>query len=169
MHKISWILWIVIIVGAVYLYARPRQSAVTPTPIAPAIATSTADLPVQVISTSSSTPVIVTSSSTTATSGTITLGVGETTKVAGLTFTLNSFVQDSRCPIDVRCIQAGAVTVNVTARQNGQVQTQNFASDEVPHQFGQYKVSITDIKPDRKSGQELTQQQYRITFRIELQ
>lgn len=172
MHKISWILWILIIVGAVFLYAHVGQkgdvvdnSSATTTPIA--MGTSSEDI-VQVISMSSTTPVVITSTTTTATSGTITLAVGQTTQVAGLTLTLNSFVQDNRCPADVQCIEAGAVTVNLTAVQKGQTTTENFASDEAPHKFGQHTVSIIDIKPERKSQQEITQKQYRITFRIEL-
>lgn len=170
MHKISWLLWILIIIAAVYLYAHPRSSE-APVINTTATASSTdisPDVEVNVISMSSSTPVIVTSATTTATSGTITLGVGQTTQVGDLKLTLNSFVQDNRCPTDVRCIEAGAVTVNVTATQPGQTVTQNFASDEAPHAYGKYKVSITDIKPARKSTEEITSKQYRITFHIEL-
>ncbi len=97
----------------------------------------------------------------------ITLSIGEKSTVGDFTITLNKFVQDSRCPIDVQCIQAGAITVNVTMTDDIKTETKNFASDEVPQEFGVYKVSIVGIEPARESTKEIDQKDYKITFQIE--
>ena len=97
----------------------------------------------------------------------ITLGVGEKVQTEGLSITLNSLVQDSRCPIDVQCIQAGAVNTNVTLTDSTHTVTKNFPSDGVPETFGDYKISIINIAPPRMSGREVAQNEYKITFHIE--
>lgn len=96
----------------------------------------------------------------------VTLAVGEKKKIDDLTITLNSFVQDSRCPIDVVCIQAGAVTVNVTLADSSHYITKNFPSDEIPYSFGKYRISIVDIAPPRQNQKEILPSQYRITFHV---
>lgn len=96
----------------------------------------------------------------------ITLKVGETKIVGPLSLTLNSFVQDNRCPIDVQCIEAGAVTVNVTMSEGTNTETRNFPSDEVPYAFGDHLISISDIAPLRKVNQEIPAGEYVITFKV---
>lgn len=96
----------------------------------------------------------------------ITLGVGETGKVENLAITFNKSVQDSRCPIDVQCIQAGAVNINVTFAQGPHVETTNMPSDEVPQEFEGYKISIIDVNPPRKSQTEINPSDYEITFHV---
>ncbi len=97
----------------------------------------------------------------------ITLKVGETKTAGSLSLTLNSFVQDSRCPIDVTCIQAGAVTVNVTMNDGVNTETRNFPSDEAPYVFGAHTISISDIAPPRKANQEIPPGEYVITFQVQ--
>ncbi len=96
----------------------------------------------------------------------VTLGVGQTGKVENLSITFNKFVQDSRCPVDVQCIQAGAVNINVTFAQGPHVETKNMSSDEASQQFEGYKVSIVDINPPRKSHIEIPFGDYKITFHV---
>jgi len=96
----------------------------------------------------------------------ITLGVGEKGTVGTLSVTFNAFVQDSRCPVDVECIQAGAVNINVTFTSGNTTVTKNMPSDEVPQQFAGYHISIVNIAPDRHSREEIPPNAYRITFHI---
>jgi hypothetical protein len=100
-------------------------------------------------------------------SGNLVLKPGQTGTVGQLSLTFNSLVQDSRCPIDVECIQAGAVNTNVTLAVPGFKQTRNMPSDEVPLEFHGYKISIINIEPSRRSGQEIPGGLYVITFHIE--
>lgn len=101
--------------------------------------------------------------------GDITLAVGEKEAFRDLNITFNTFIQDSRCPIDVQCIQAGAVNINVTLSDKTQTITKNFPSDEIPETFGMYKISIVDVMPRRMSKQEINPKDYIVTFHVEAQ
>jgi hypothetical protein len=97
----------------------------------------------------------------------LTLAVGKTGKVGDLSVTFNKFIQDSRCPIDVQCIQAGAVNINVTFAVGTTTVTKNMPSDEVPQVFQGYAISIIDIAPARQSKVEILPADYVITFHVE--
>lgn len=97
----------------------------------------------------------------------LTLAVGETGEIKGLHITLNSFLQDSRCPVDVQCIQAGAVNVGVTLSRGPHTETKNFPSDEVPYAFDEYRISVMDVNPPRHTKVEISPGEYRITFRVD--
>jgi hypothetical protein len=94
------------------------------------------------------------------------VGVGETKLINGVKITLNAVLQDSRCPVDVVCIQGGAINTNVTLQSDTDRETLNMPSDEVPHAFDSFKVSIVDINPPRISHQEVDPQAFRITFKV---
>lgn len=100
---------------------------------------------------------------------TTTLKVGELDVVHGIAISLDKVVQESRCPTDAECIEAGAITVRVSLGYEGETQTQNIASDDVPYQFtpANRSVSITEINPPLYSGQEIAQEDYVITFSVE--
>lgn len=92
--------------------------------------------------------------------------VGKTVFINGVRITLNRVVQDSRCPIDVQCIQAGAITANVTFWSDTDSETRNMASDEVPLAFDSYRISIINIAPPRMSGREVDPKSYVLTFKV---
>lgn len=96
----------------------------------------------------------------------VTVGVGQTGRVGGLDITFNKFIQDSRCPIDVECIEAGAVNINVTLASGPHIETKNMPSDEVPYSFNEYQVSIANILPPRHSKEEIKPSDYKITFHV---
>jgi hypothetical protein len=97
----------------------------------------------------------------------VTMQVGEMAIVSGITLSLNSFVADNRCPIDVNCIEAGAVTVNLTMISGDQKVTRNFPSDEVPFQFAGTSVSLIKVTPEVRSGVEIKPEDYRVTFKVQ--
>lgn len=92
--------------------------------------------------------------------------VGQMVFINGVKITLNKVVQDSRCPADVQCIEAGAINTNVTLQSSTDKETRNMPSDEVPISFDSYKISIEKINPPRMSGSEVNQKDYIITFRV---
>lgn len=96
----------------------------------------------------------------------VTLKVGQTGFARGVKITLHSVVQDNRCPVDVQCIEAGAITARVTLKSDTDSETFNMPSDEVPHPFDSYTVAIIQIKPDRISMRETGQSEYRVTFQV---
>jgi hypothetical protein len=95
----------------------------------------------------------------------VTLGVGQTAQASGLTITFNELVQDSRCAVDVVCIQAGAIVANITlATKYGDTITFNKPSDEVPTWWMGYEVSITETKPEPRSTVRINPKDYIVTF-----
>ena len=100
-------------------------------------------------------------------SGNTLLKVGQSSTVAGVTITLNSFLVDNRCPSDIPCMDGGAVTVNVTLKNKTHTLTRNFPSDEIPFNFYGTYVSIINVLPEAKSTKQIKNDDYRITFHIE--
>lgn len=101
------------------------------------------------------------------TANTVEVGVGESKFVNGVKITLHKVVQDNRCPVDVVCIEAGAITANVTLKSDTDQETFNMPSDEVPHAFDSFKVSIVNVKPSRVAAHEPAPESYRVTFKVE--
>jgi hypothetical protein len=109
----------------------------------------------------------ITAVSPTGTASSTEVGVGKTKIINGVSITLHSIVQDNRCPVDVVCIEGGAVTASVTLKAGSSSKTFNMPSDEVPHVFAGYKVSITDINPPRMSTVDPNPSAYVLTFHVE--
>ena len=86
--------------------------------------------------------------------------------LAGVQITLNGITSDSRCPVDVQCIQAGSITANVTLASGSDNETVDINS-MTPYMFGAYRVAIVDVFPVRKSGMNLSPATYRVSFTIE--
>jgi len=94
------------------------------------------------------------------------VSVGDSELINGVFITLNGVVQDSRCPVDVVCIEAGGIVANVTLKSNTDQETRNFPSDEVPYAFDVYQISIVSVKPDRVSDSEPAPESYTVTFKV---
>ncbi len=99
--------------------------------------------------------------------GDLVLSVGEEKSVGKLKIKLNSVPNDYRCPVDVQCIQAGAINTNITFTFGSETVTKNMPSDEVPQEFSGFKISISEINPPLYSGKTTKQSDYRIKFHIE--
>lgn len=97
----------------------------------------------------------------------ITIPVGGTRDILGLSITLNSVVNDYRCPIDAECIEDGAVNVNATFISDQDKLTANYSSDGIPLSVFGYNVSIVGVSPDLYSGQEINPQDYEVSFFVE--
>lgn len=96
----------------------------------------------------------------------ITLRVGQTGAAAGLTVTFNELTNDYRCPVDVNCIQAGAVVANITLDDGAEQITFNKPSDEVPTWWRGYEMSIVSITPEARSSVVIEQSAYQVTFLV---
>lgn len=114
-------------------------------------------------------PTSTATSSAPATSGSpingVALSIGESRAIGGVNITLNRIVSDSRCPVDVRCIQAGSLTVNLTLQGELDTETADVSSQS-PHQFGSYLVSITKISPEKKSSTAYDPSSFRVSFSV---
>lgn len=103
----------------------------------------------------------------TSTVGDIVLGIGQKGNFGGLSITVNSIAQDSRCPKDVVCIWAGTVEANVTLVDASRSETRKIALMAVPYNFDGYDISMTSVVPTRASTQQIAPSDYQITFHIE--
>ena len=90
----------------------------------------------------------------------------QTVKVGALILTFNSVTGDSRCPLDVQCIQAGWVDVSITLNLSGKIETRTLSSADAPVEFGKYKISISAVSPESYSTKEIFAGDYRVTFKI---
>jgi hypothetical protein len=89
-------------------------------------------------------------------SGTITLHLNETGESNGIKITPRAILEDSRCPSDVQCIQAGTVRITATLTSGLGTGTQEFklgqpitteAETVVLQEVRPIKVSTIEVKP----------------------
>src|SRR3989338_7390626 len=72
---------------------------------------------------------------------------------------------DSRCPIDVRCIWAGEVTLKVKLEKGG-ISKEVTIKQDVPFAFQGSEVSLVGVSPENEAGKPFTQEAYRFTFKV---
>ncbi len=99
---------------------------------------------------------------------TVGISMGETKKVSNLTIKLNKLIGDSRCPVDVVCIQAGSADFSVTFANGTTSETKTVKSTDAPFMFGQYEVSIFNVLPVPKSTDSPLYRNYRVTFQVDV-
>lgn len=107
-----------------------------------------------------------TNSVVTPTSGDLTFSVGQTKNFGDLKVTLDSVPNDSRCPVDVTCIWAGAVSIKITVVSKTETVTKTIASEDVAR-FGDYEISVLEITPAPVSNQPITQKDYKVKIHLE--
>jgi hypothetical protein len=95
------------------------------------------------------------------------ISVNQTKLVGGIKITLHEVLQDNRCPIDVQCIEAGAITARVTFVSDTEKETFNMPSDEAPRGFDAWQASIVNVNPPAISTRSIHSSDYRVTFRVE--
>ena len=91
------------------------------------------------------------------------VGLGETAYVGKLIAAPRKVTEDSRCPVEVQCIQAGRVVV--TTRLDGQ-----GWSETVPLILGQAytthgtTVTLVSVRPDKHADRTTPRAEYRFIF-----
>jgi hypothetical protein len=98
-----------------------------------------------------------------ATSTTATLAIDDKVIVNAVVVSLTSLAEDSRCPVDVQCIQAGTVRVNVTADTEEVV----FKLGESHVVAGMTMTFVSVTPAQKKSKVTVPPADYRFTFTIE--
>ncbi len=114
---------------------------------------------------------IATSTATTASSSSSgTLAVNQTSSINGLVITPLDILEDSRCPVDVNCIQAGRVVVRTrlaTASSTTNVDmTYQGSYDQYVIATDGSTVKITAVLPIKYSGQNYSLPDYRVTYQV---
>lgn len=99
---------------------------------------------------------------------TLTLAIGETGSAFGTTITPTEVVEDSRCPMDVMCIQAGSARIRVeTVDGMGTSTAVLTLGDTEPLTTETAAISLTEVLPYPKASDPADPSDYRVTFRIE--
>jgi len=75
---------------------------------------------------------------------------------------------DSRCPIDVACVQGGDAIVEIAVRSGQNLETSYdlHTSDLQPVQRGTLTITLVQLAPDPFSTQTIPPQDYRATLRV---
>jgi len=91
-------------------------------------------------------------------------------KATGLavSITPKEIVSDSRCPADVQCVWAGTVEVRAVTETKVAHGEQTFKLNE-PKVFGDFSITLVEVSPDRKNGQEIPDSSYRFVFEVKKQ
>ncbi len=84
-------------------------------------------------------------------------------------FSINSIVEDSRCPTGLNCLRAGEVKVEVKleSKNNKDIFMLNLEegkSNRVPLQGTDAYFQLKEVKPHPVDGQEIKDADYEITF-----
>lgn len=91
------------------------------------------------------------------------IGIGQTTQAGPLTIRANSLVEDSRCPMNARCVWAGRVVVDVTLTQAGRATRTNVILGE-PLALENGSVMLDSVEPGKMAGGEQPPLDYRLHF-----
>jgi hypothetical protein len=99
-------------------------------------------------------------------SNTSELRIQQTQNINGLQVTFNKIIQDSRCPIDVQCIQAGNVTASIKLQNYDLVGELDMISDKI-YTFDSYSISIIKVSPQQKSSRTINSNEYIIIVKVD--
>lgn len=92
--------------------------------------------------------------------------IGRLANISGLELTPIKVTEDSRCPVDVTCIQAGTVKVEVRLKSGSGQATQVFTLNE-PVTTETETITLIEAFPPKKAGVQITNAQYQFTFEVE--
>lgn len=91
------------------------------------------------------------------------IGIGQTTQAGPLTIRANALVEDSRCPMNARCVWAGRVVVDVTLTQAGRTTRTNLILGE-PHALENGSIMLDSVEPGKMTGAGQPPLDYRLHF-----
>jgi hypothetical protein len=91
----------------------------------------------------------------------------QTIQVGGIFITPLKVLEDSRCPVDVQCIQAGRVMVAVKLESGGGVEEASLTIGS-PITFVGKRVELLNVLPIKNSKQTIKPADYRFEFNVKL-
>lgn len=100
----------------------------------------------------------------TPTPSTVAVGLHRWSRLAGKRLRAEKVVEDSRCPMNARCVWAGRATVRVTLNDGRRPRTANVTLGEsIPFAGGQ--LALVSVSPEKMAGaQPKRPAPYRFTF-----
>ena len=98
--------------------------------------------------------------------GDMAISIGGSSVYDGLEVSFNKVTNDSRCPVDVKCIQAGSVTANITLKAGDKVKEVSLVSDGVLYRFANYAITFNRVSPVRHSQTQIYPSNYVAVFQV---
>lgn len=87
--------------------------------------------------------------------------IGETTMVGSAKVRPDALIEDSRCPMNARCVWAGRVIVEATVRRGGEFETRRFTLGEPVE-----GLVLDTVEPGRMTETQLKARDYRFHFSV---
>lgn len=109
--------------------------------------------------------VVATTTNALPTSTTVEVGLHQAVTVGGWSVTVVRVLEDSRCPTDVQCIQAGTVRIGVSL--NGASSEQILALGKQASLADGSLVTLTAVSPTKISTTPIAESDYRFTLLLE--
>lgn len=99
------------------------------------------------------------------------LGVGESARISDqlLELRFDGVGSDSRCPIDVVCIQAGDAELRLTARRPPATEFSLNLHTELARSsatFQGFEIALLELRPHPKAGEPIMPSQYVATLKV---
>lgn len=104
---------------------------------------------------------------TSTTTGTFTLALGEKGGIGEVAVTPLNVLEDSRCGLNVVCIQAGTVRVRVELASRNLNTTDQTIELNKSLVVGGRTLTLTEVSPSPYAGRQIPSADYRFTFKIE--
>ncbi len=97
---------------------------------------------------------------------TVTASLKQAVNALDLRLTPLTVLEDSRCPVDVVCIQAGTVklTLRITTGATGTEETIGLG-ETLP--FEGHTITLKEVTPAPRASQSIEPQNYRFTFKVD--
>ena len=87
-----------------------------------------------------------------------------------LTIKFSSLIEDSRCPTDVQCIQAGNARIKIDVKKSGGKAWETFEintnSEPQAIKFAGYTINLTALNPAPASNIRINRNGYKATFTV---
>lgn len=107
-----------------------------------------------------------TTKSTTKTATTINyIKIGQKTLMGGVYITPTKVTYDSRCPVDVKCVQAGTVELGVLLVSGNQSQNVIIVLGK-PFAFDNKQITLNSVAPAKYSGKTIQEADYKFNISI---
>lgn len=92
--------------------------------------------------------------------------IGQNVTINGVSITPTKLVEDSRCPTDVQCIQAGTIKVEVSLELGAKKEKQTIELFN-PATFESKTISLTEVSPEEKNSKVTVKpEDYLFTFSV---
>ena len=97
--------------------------------------------------------------------GSVTARLGQTVRVDGPRVTPLQVLEDSRCPMEARCVWAGRVRLSVRVATGAGTSVREIASDK-PLQIADGQLELTNVMPPRSVRGPIKPGDYRFSFKF---